>query len=115
MNNRQNKNILLMLDEAKVLREKLNKYKDMPGRYTNVRSKYKDVKAEEKETPDDPFKIMIGKEELDEKTRMQMEQKVTEVKQKAELNRLSRNKETPQGHNLLIEQGKRSSVFSISK
>lgn len=45
INNKQNKKIFeCILDEAKVLKEKIKKYKELPKKYDKVKSKYKDIK-----------------------------------------------------------------------
>lgn len=50
IDNKQNRRIFeSILDESKVLKERIKKYKEMPGKYNDVKPKYLDIKAKQEE------------------------------------------------------------------
>ena len=66
---RINKIFESILDEAKVLKEKIKKYKEMPGKYDDVKPKYMDIKITQEEQEKSPMTLAFEKIKEKYKTR----------------------------------------------
>jgi hypothetical protein len=106
IDNKQNKKVFeYIMDEVKVLREKIRKYKDMPGKYGNVASKFMQAKNQNHLDVEDPMKLLLKTEDLNyiqktqfaeqfNKLKLQMEEKKRSQQEKVvTFERISRSLE----------------------
>jgi len=109
INNKQNKKIFnSILDEYKVLKDKVNKYQEMPGKYNEIKSKYMNIKdgknensenGSDEETKENPIKILMNGKEINEKEKEGIKLKINdmkrELKQQKRIEEMVRNKGNP--------------------
>jgi hypothetical protein len=81
IDNKQNKKIFeSMMDECGVLKEKMKKYKDMPGKYDGVQPKYMDIK-DDNAKQNNAIKIMMNGKNISDKNRDEISLHMTKMKQ----------------------------------